>query len=276
MRFRLGRFLLRADGADDGGAQSLRPLANDQPDTAGRGVNEDGVAGLHLVSPPQQVVRGHAFQHDRRRGAIVDRARQLHHFRRIDQPRLGISAERAGAVGDAVCDLESLNAGTDLFDYARRLESDGGWQIGDGIEPGALIDVDEVEPYRRLPQTNLSRPRLADLDLFETQDLGSAGFMHTHCVNHQIASFIDKNNLDEHGITVYACTSVFIAFNHGLHDALRDSAKGLRSPQIFGEEGFGSLIGEPSRLRIPVRAALAGEGVIAAGIDMHLDARILR
>jgi len=43
-------------------------------------------------------------------------------------------------------------------------------------------------------------------------------------VNHQIASFIDKNNLDEHGITVYACTSVFIAFNHGLHDALRDSA----------------------------------------------------
>src|SRR4051812_318476 len=43
------RLLVRADRADHGRAQRLEPLAGDQADAAGRGVEEDRVARLHPV-----------------------------------------------------------------------------------------------------------------------------------------------------------------------------------------------------------------------------------
>jgi hypothetical protein len=58
--------LVGAHGADHGGAEGLRPLADDQADAAGRGVDEDGVARLHAIGAPQQVLGGEALHHDRR------------------------------------------------------------------------------------------------------------------------------------------------------------------------------------------------------------------
>ena len=47
---KLGLFLA-SDGADDGRSERLGPLADDQPDAAGRGVNEDRVARLDRGGP---------------------------------------------------------------------------------------------------------------------------------------------------------------------------------------------------------------------------------
>ena len=47
----LGLFLA-ADGADHGRAEMLRPLAHDQADTAGRGMDQDRVAGLDRDRSP--------------------------------------------------------------------------------------------------------------------------------------------------------------------------------------------------------------------------------
>ena len=52
------------------------------------------------------------------------------------------------------------------------------------VEPGAVIDVDEVEARRLLAQPDLAGAGIADLDLFPLQDLGSAGLMDSDRVRH--------------------------------------------------------------------------------------------
>src|SRR6185437_5253104 len=71
------RFGRRADGSDDGGAEMLAPLAENLADAAGRGVDEDEVAGLYAIGLAQQVLGGEALQHHRRRLLIADIVRQL-------------------------------------------------------------------------------------------------------------------------------------------------------------------------------------------------------
>ena len=73
--------LLAADGADHGRAEMLGPLAHDQADAAGGGMDQDGVAGLHRIGFVQQIARGHAADHHRGGGALVDAVRQRDHAR---------------------------------------------------------------------------------------------------------------------------------------------------------------------------------------------------
>jgi hypothetical protein len=43
-------------------------LAHDQPDAAGGGMHQDGLALLYLERSPQQILCGHALQHHRGAG----------------------------------------------------------------------------------------------------------------------------------------------------------------------------------------------------------------
>ena len=51
-------------------------------------------------------------------------------------------------------------------------------------ERAGIIDVDEVEPDRRLAETNLPGARLADLDLLPAHLLGPAGLVNTDRLGH--------------------------------------------------------------------------------------------
>ena len=59
-------FVFGTRGADDSGADVLRPLAKDQPDTAGGGMKQDGLAGLQDVERADQVPHRQAAQHHAR------------------------------------------------------------------------------------------------------------------------------------------------------------------------------------------------------------------
>ena len=62
----LGKFALfiAANRADDIHTQMLRPLAKDQANTPGRCVNQNGIARLHGIGTAQEILRGHALEHD--------------------------------------------------------------------------------------------------------------------------------------------------------------------------------------------------------------------
>ena len=112
------RLLLAADGADHGGAEMLGPLAEDQADAAGRGMQQNGVAGFDAIGLADQVLRGQALQHHRGRGLVVDAVGQLEQTIGRNQPRLGIGADRRRAVGDAITGLQIGDAGADFLDHA--------------------------------------------------------------------------------------------------------------------------------------------------------------
>lgn len=64
---------------------------------------------------------------------------------------IGIGAQTGAHVGDAIADLEFADRRTDRFNDAGRLVAQAGGQ-GQRIDALALIDVDEIEADRRLPQ----------------------------------------------------------------------------------------------------------------------------
>ena len=99
----LGLFVA-ADRADDGCAERFRPLADDQPDAAGCGVDQDRLARLHPMDRAEEHVRGHALQHHRRGLLGGDGVGQLHQPVGGDQAFLRVTADRTG-VGDAIADV---------------------------------------------------------------------------------------------------------------------------------------------------------------------------
>ena len=72
MRFGEFGFLLGADGADHRGADMVQPLAGDEADAAGGGVEQYGVALVDLEGTADEILHRHALQHHRRGSLIVD------------------------------------------------------------------------------------------------------------------------------------------------------------------------------------------------------------
>ena len=71
------RLLVAADGADHGGAEMFGPLAEDQADAAGRGMQQDGIAGFDPIGLADQILRRQALQHHRGGGLVVDTVGQF-------------------------------------------------------------------------------------------------------------------------------------------------------------------------------------------------------
>ena len=90
------------------------------------------------------------------------------------QPALGIGADRRGGVGHPLPDREVGHARADRLDHAGALEARREGQRGRRVQPGAEVDVDEVQSDSRLPYAHLARAGRADLDLLIAHHLGPA------------------------------------------------------------------------------------------------------
>ena len=60
-----------------------------------------------------------------------------------------------------------------------------------GINAGAIIDVDEVQPDRGVADARLARTGLSDRDFLPDQNFGTAGFVKANGVRHGIAPLDD-------------------------------------------------------------------------------------
>ena len=180
-------FLVAADGADDGSAEMLCPLAQDRADAAGGRMQQDGVAGFDAISLADQVLHRQAFQHHRRRRLVVDAIGQLEQAIGGNQSRLGIGAERRGTVCNAIARLQISDAGSDFFDHARGLAAQAAWQLH-RIKSGAIIDVDEVQSDRGVADARLPGTGLADAYFLPDEDIGSAGAVKADGVRHGTTS----------------------------------------------------------------------------------------
>ena len=75
-------FLLGPDRADDGCAQVLGPLAENEADAARRRVQQEGIPGFEGINAPQQISGGQAAHGHRCRGFTVDARRKFDQRRR--------------------------------------------------------------------------------------------------------------------------------------------------------------------------------------------------
>ncbi|GJE43567.1 hypothetical protein AEGHOMDF_2746 [Methylobacterium soli] len=173
-----------ADGADHGGAEMLGPLAGDEADAPGGGVEQDGVAGLHREGPVQQVLGGEPLQHHGGGGGVVDALRHLHGGGRGDQGLLRVGA-LARAVSDPVADLEARDPLAHGRDLARPLLAGREGQLGRLVGAGAEVDVDEVHPDRALAHPDLAGARLGARNLRVGHHLGAAILLNSDRLRHR-------------------------------------------------------------------------------------------
>jgi hypothetical protein len=176
------RFFVRTDRADGIHAELLQPLAGDQADASGGGVPQHGVALLHPVGGGDQVMHGEALQEHRGGLLLADALGQLDHALGGREAHLAVGPGQAG-VADAVALLQALDARADGIDHAGRLVARHARQLH-GVEPGALVDVDEVDADGGVPQAHLAGAGLADRDVLVDHDLGTALRVVSDCFCH--------------------------------------------------------------------------------------------
>ena len=88
--------LVGGDGGDDVRALGLEQLDQQQAHAAGAGVQQHGVARLHLEGGVDQVVRGDALQGERGGGEVVDAAGHRQRLVRVHEGVPGVAVDALG------------------------------------------------------------------------------------------------------------------------------------------------------------------------------------
>jgi hypothetical protein len=145
-------------------------------------VDQDRVALGHREHRAKEHLRGHALEHHPGRLLGLDALGELDQPVGVDQPLLGIAADRSG-ISDPVARLHIGDVRSDRFDQAGALHARGERQLL-RVEPGAVIDVDEVEPGGFLLEPDLARAGLTDLDILPLEDLRPSGIMDSDRARH--------------------------------------------------------------------------------------------
>ncbi len=135
----------------------------------------------------------HALEHHRGRLLVGDSLRHL------DHPLGGheaLGAVRAGQprIGDAVAFLEALYARANGLHHARRLVSGDRGRLH-RVQPGALVDVDEVHPDRGMADAHLPGAGVGDWDIVELQHFRAALTVETDCLGHALLPWIEGTSL---------------------------------------------------------------------------------
>jgi hypothetical protein len=173
------RLRLAPHGADDGHAEVLEPLAEDQAHPSGRGVDQDRLPALHLERPADEVPGREALE-ERGGGLLVgdalgDRRQAL----RGVVPRRGVRAQRHAGVRHPVAHLRRRHPGTDGGHHTCRLLADPAGEL-ERVVPVALVHVDEVQPDRAVLDRDLARTGRRHLDLLQDHHLRASLLLQPH------------------------------------------------------------------------------------------------
>ena len=121
----------------------LEPLARDQPNAPGGGVEKDGFTRLHTVNLTDQILNGQTFEHGCGGDFVRNVIGQAHRAIRLHYMRLSVRADRAGAIRNAVARFQIMDLGANFHHFTSGFEaySRRRWN---GVEAGAVIGVDII------------------------------------------------------------------------------------------------------------------------------------
>ena len=122
----------------------------------------------------QQVLRGHALQHHRRRGLVAHVVGKHDHLVRGQRAHRRVRAGRRAGIRDAVARQQVRDAIAHVEHDARRFHADRRGRLDHAVEALADVDVDVVHADRRLADAHFVRSRRHDRDRFVAQHLGAA------------------------------------------------------------------------------------------------------
>jgi hypothetical protein len=161
----------RPNRTDNGRAEVLCPLRQDEANAAGRCMHKDCVTRLDVEGTAQQILRCQALQHHRCGGLEVDGVGQVNEEVRRHNALLGIGAERLD-IGDTIAGGEVSDALADREDLAGPLLAGGEGQVWRRKGAGAQVDIDEVDADRPVADADLAGSGLTDVDVLVASTSG--------------------------------------------------------------------------------------------------------
>jgi len=153
-------------------------------------VEQDGLARLHLVGAPQQILRGHAFQHHRRRGFEGNTLGQDDQAIGRHGAHLGIGAGSAAGISNAIARSDLRDPGPCGLDHAGAFVSHPR-RKSDLVQSGALVDVEKIESASLVTHPRLARTGVPDLNVFPFQNFGPALLLDSNRFGHCFSSVND-------------------------------------------------------------------------------------
>ena len=124
--------------------------------------------------------------HGRGRGVLIrNTVRQLEQRRGGHHAFGRIGPQRATIVGNAIPGRNRGHALAHGQHLARALHSDAAGRL-DRVVAGAEIGVGKVAAHRMMADPHFARTRIADGDLFERQDFGSANLVESDGLGHRL------------------------------------------------------------------------------------------
>ena len=167
------RLFRRSDRADGGCTNGSEPLSENEADTAGGRMHQNGVARLHRIGGIHQKMHCQALEQTTGSLFVGNDIRQYDEAIGLDQPVFGVSTV-ATDIGDAIARLHIAHAFAHRFHHARGFSAGGERLRRPGIEAAAEIDVDEIDADGGMTQQHLAGAGLSHRHLAPLHGIGVA------------------------------------------------------------------------------------------------------
>jgi hypothetical protein len=132
-----------------------RPPAHEQADSARRRMHKDRLPRTNRIGTTQERLDGKTFEHNRSGRRVIDEIGQFDNTICGYGADLDISTRAVGKIGDAVANLEVVHAGADILNVSGSLHAEDQRKALIWITSATVMDVDEIDAYRRLSNAHL-------------------------------------------------------------------------------------------------------------------------
>jgi hypothetical protein len=197
-----GGLFLAGDCPDHAQAQQLGDLNREQTDASGGGMEQNGVARLEPRVGLHHPVDGRQAAHCRCCSRLVgDAVGKLQQGRGRHDSLRRIGAERTAVVAHPVTGRDIGHAFAHRHHFTRSLDPDPAGRL-DRVIAGAKVGIGEIAADGMVAEADFARTRLADSNLLEREDFGSAGLVESDGLGHRLFLLIVVVRPDRRGCSL--------------------------------------------------------------------------
>ena len=147
-------------------------------------MDQDRIAPFHRITLTEEIPCSHSSKHH---GGSLPEGDLLGKFYKATgryQPYVRIGTGRDPSICNTVTGFKFSHVFADCFHHTRAFHPRCRRQGGQWIKPGAMININKVNPDCFVPNQHFTLARPAGIVCFPTQNFGPTGFIHSDCFCH--------------------------------------------------------------------------------------------
>jgi hypothetical protein len=158
-------------------------------------MNQHPIAGPNGIDLVEQHMCRQAAQHRASCHTLGDRLRQLDQSGFGQDADFSIGTHRHTRIRDTVSRVQARHAVSNGINRSGALKTEHGRQGSDRVKPTTVVDIDEINPNRRLANADFAWPWIRHGNVDRLQHFRATRPDHRHSYWHEILPFVVTLNL---------------------------------------------------------------------------------